>query len=237
LPDWRQAPLRCLNRILAALAILMTIAAPCYLWYDRVTLAARMLISKPESSSSPLSKTFGAVADLWKGARREQAQTEAPSSSEEEPEEIAPQLEDEWGQEPPQPASEEEESSTEEAQNKSSEEIADAQPLASQSVEPERSLQNAGSASAFAVRRNFFAANGNESAEPAISSLDETSSQQYSLLGVMMGERPRAIVRDNFANVSKVVAAGQSLGAYRVREILPNRVVLESNGACIELKM
>lgn len=61
--------------------------------------------------------------------------------------------------------------------------------------------------------------------------------EQYTLLGVLMGENPQAIVRENSTNASIFLSAGQRLHEYVVKKITPSHIVLEHDGLEIELRM
>ncbi|GEM_PF-6492052 len=92
-----------------------------------------------------------------------------------------------------------------------------------------------------ASQRQFFVNEGSESssAESAPVNAMEVPglSQRYSLLGVMMGETPKAIVRENISNNSMFVTVDDRLGGYLIKEILSDRIVLEQDGERFELTM
>ena len=62
-------------------------------------------------------------------------------------------------------------------------------------------------------------------------------SQRYSLLGVVMGDKPNAIVRENVSNTSMFLTVGDRLGLYVIKEILADRMILEQDGERFELTM
>lgn len=61
--------------------------------------------------------------------------------------------------------------------------------------------------------------------------------ERFTLIGVLTGEDPQAIVRANDSQVSLFVSVGQRLGEYVVKKILPNMIVLEQDGIEVELRM
>jgi len=60
---------------------------------------------------------------------------------------------------------------------------------------------------------------------------------RYTLLGIVRGQAPQAIVRENSTQTSMFLSEGQSLAGYTVREILPNRIILSHEGQEFELRM
>lgn len=55
------------------------------------------------------------------------------------------------------------------------------------------------------------------------------------LLGVSLGKRNLAVIRDAAEGKDYYCSAGDSIGIYKVRRILKDRVILESEGNTIEL--
>lgn len=113
-------------------------------------------------------------------------------------------------------------------------------PAAAQSDAPVSGEGNVSYAS-LSASRNFFRADKQAPAEAGGSAVDAVQApglaQRYSLLGVLRGETPQAIVRENLSNSSMFLSRGQRLGNYQVAEILADRVILEQNGERFELKM
>ncbi|RMH76070.1 MAG: hypothetical protein D6681_21815 [Calditrichaeota bacterium] len=62
-------------------------------------------------------------------------------------------------------------------------------------------------------------------------------SQRYTLLGVIMGAQPQAIVRENITETSMFLSQGQQLGGYRVMEISEGRIILQRGKERVELRM
>ncbi len=62
-------------------------------------------------------------------------------------------------------------------------------------------------------------------------------SSKFALLGILMGDTPQAIVKENSSNTTVFLTRGQSLAGYEVKDILPDRVVLQRDGELVNLRM
>ncbi|MFQ5706625.1 MAG: hypothetical protein ACE5HO_04200 [bacterium] len=90
-----------------------------------------------------------------------------------------------------------------------------------------------------AARRRYFRTEVAPSSEPVTVSAAEMPglAQRYSLLGVLMGEEPQAIVRENDTNTSLFLSKGQRINGYLVEQILEGKIILLQDGQRIELRM
>jgi hypothetical protein len=92
-----------------------------------------------------------------------------------------------------------------------------------------------------AARRNYFRMGARQesgpSSAPVSASEGSAVAQRFSVLGILTGESPRAIIRETGTNKSLILSTGQSLGEYVVREILADRIILELDGQHVELRM
>lgn len=159
---WRENPITVINHLLLVLVVLLTAAAPLFLWYDSTAVASRVRMPEP----------------------------------------AAPSLE--------------------------------------QASKPSTVVANKSYAKV-AARRRFFRMKARETpAEPAspLSAAEVPGlAQRYTLLGVLMGEVPRAIVRENSTNTSMFLSKGQDLDGYLVQEIFSDHILLQRDGDLINLRM
>lgn len=115
---------------------------------------------------------------------------------------------------------------------------------AEQSVLPEDDVVDAttpGHNVQVAGRRQYFRTAAPQGAAEPLAPLSATEApdlaQRFTLVGILMGKSPRAIVRDIKSNASVILSAGQNLDEYRVEEILPDRIILEQHGQRFELRI
>ncbi|RMD91662.1 MAG: hypothetical protein D6814_17960 [Calditrichaeota bacterium] len=91
-----------------------------------------------------------------------------------------------------------------------------------------------------ANRRFFKQAKQPKPASPAapipgseVSDLQE----RYMLQGILMGEKPQAIIQDKISGTSLFLSPGEILGDFKIKQILPDRVMLTREGQMFELRM
>lgn len=72
-------------------------------------------------------------------------------------------------------------------------------------------------------------------AAPNAASLDAI--KNYSLLGVIGGENPQAIIEDKKTKQTIYLQKGQSLGELKVRDLQDGKIILESGGETAELSI
>ena len=72
-------------------------------------------------------------------------------------------------------------------------------------------------------------------AAPAAASLDAI--KNYSLLGVISGENPQAILEDKKTKQTLYLQKGQSLGEFKVKDVQDGKIILESGGETAELSI
>ncbi|MFQ5628847.1 MAG: hypothetical protein ACE5I1_08805 [bacterium] len=91
------------------------------------------------------------------------------------------------------------------------------------------------------ARRQYFRIEKQETADalsyPVSASEVPGLAERYTLIGVLTGDDPQAIVRANDSQVSIFVSVGHRLDSYIVKRILPNMIVLEQDGLEVELRM
>ncbi len=63
----------------------------------------------------------------------------------------------------------------------------------------------------------------------------EEAKQAFILLGVSMGDKKLAMIRDVAQNRDYYCAQGDRIGAFRVKQIFKDKVVLESEGKTLEI--
>ena len=61
--------------------------------------------------------------------------------------------------------------------------------------------------------------------------------KNYSLIGVVGGDDPQAIIEDKKAKQTYYLKKGQPLGEYKIRNIQDGRVILENDGQTAELSI
>ena len=61
--------------------------------------------------------------------------------------------------------------------------------------------------------------------------------RNYSLIGIVGGEDPQAIIEDKNAKQTYYLKKGQPLGEYKVRDIQEGKVILENDGQTAELSI
>ena len=83
--------------------------------------------------------------------------------------------------------------------------------------------------------RQVFKIAGQGTAESPASAGAYESIQDFSLLGIISGDKPQAIIQDNKTQKTYTVNKGQFVGEYSVEEILPDKVILNSTGQRYEL--
>ncbi len=102
-------------------------------------------------------------------------------------------------------------------------------------------MMNSASLTQLASQRQFFV--HEETRTSAVDSAPVNAvevpglSQRYSLLGIVMGDKPNAIVRENVSNNSMFLTIGDRLGNYLIKDILADRMILEQDGERFELTM
>lgn len=69
----------------------------------------------------------------------------------------------------------------------------------------------------------------------AAASLDAI--KDYSLLGVISGENPQAIIEDKKTKQTLYLQKGQSLGEFKISDIQDGKIILESGGQAAELSI
>lgn len=157
---WRENPVAVINRLLLALVILLTAAAPLFLWYDATALASRIQTPGPKRLSDK-------TTEVLPPAKKSYAKV--------------------------------------------------------------------------AARRPYFRLNVRETTAEPRTPLNAAEvpglTTRYTLLGILMGEVPRAIVQENSTNTSMFLTRGQHLDGYLVQEIFSDRVLLERDGDLINLRM
>jgi len=99
-----------------------------------------------------------------------------------------------------------------------------------------------GSFAQIAAKRPYFRPSGSEAktggSQQPIDAVDVPGlAQRYALVGVIMGESPRAIVRARDNDSSQFLAKGDHLEGYLVQEIFSDRILLEQDGDLINLRM
>ncbi|OGX26737.1 MAG: hypothetical protein A3J51_06950 [Omnitrophica WOR_2 bacterium RIFCSPHIGHO2_02_FULL_45_21] len=63
----------------------------------------------------------------------------------------------------------------------------------------------------------------------------EEKKSAFVLLGVSLGKRNLAVIRDTAQHKDYYCAAGDSIGSFKIRQILKDKVILESEGRTMEL--
>lgn len=63
----------------------------------------------------------------------------------------------------------------------------------------------------------------------------EEKKAAFVLLGVSLGKRNLAVIRDAAENKDYYCAVGDSIGSFKIRQILKDKVILESEGRTMEL--
>lgn len=63
----------------------------------------------------------------------------------------------------------------------------------------------------------------------------EEKKAEFVLLGVSLGKRNLAVIRDTAEHKDYYCAAGDSIGSFKIRQILKDKVILESEGRTMEL--
>lgn len=95
--------------------------------------------------------------------------------------------------------------------------------------------------STVAARRRYFRVEVHEPVHKTANPLNASEvpgfTQRFTLLGILMGEVPQAIVRENSSNTTLFLTGGQSLDGYQVQEIFSDRVLLQRDGDLINLRM
>ncbi|MFQ5637220.1 MAG: type II secretion system protein N [bacterium] len=91
-----------------------------------------------------------------------------------------------------------------------------------------------------AARRRYFRSKGErlqQAANPLNAAEVPGLAQRYTLLGVLMGEVPQAIVQDNSTNATQFLTKGETIGGYEVQEIFSDRVLLQRDGDLVNLRL
>lgn len=65
--------------------------------------------------------------------------------------------------------------------------------------------------------------------------IQEEKKAAFVLLGVSLGKRNLAVIRDTTQHKDYYCAAGDSIGSFKIRQILKDKVILESEGRTMEL--
>ncbi|RMF56147.1 MAG: hypothetical protein D6748_14195 [Calditrichaeota bacterium] len=106
---------------------------------------------------------------------------------------------------------------------------------------PQPRVQRTSSLASLVKRQNIFVDNGQMGSTTGLSTVNASEvpgiAQRFTLLGVMMGDTPKAIVRENISNNSMFLTVGNRLGNYIIKEIFSDRIILEDNGERLELTM
>ncbi|MDZ7276615.1 MAG: hypothetical protein ONB53_21940 [candidate division KSB1 bacterium] len=225
---WREAPLTCLNQVLRLGCVLLTLAAPFYLlWYDAAVVDT--LAAGGRNASRSQSDATGASPAAGEGQDASEAEADAEEAGED------------W-------IDQEFSSSADSMMNAAvtEEEDSDSASTAAEQVsvttlalpQPTVVATPLSPYAAIAARRPFFRTGVAAQASAPLGAGEATDlTQRYLVVGILMGQTPRAMIRDRGSNSAMVVAKGQSLNGYRVQEILADRVILELNGQVVELKM
>ncbi len=229
--DFRKMPLACLNRLLLTLALIMTVLAPVYLWYDASVVTSLGRVPTPEIPlSQPVeSEATSPVEPTW----IDEEFAESPNSLSTAPHKVDERLS--WIDEEFAAANDTDSITASTPEQQANDETdPETVPIAPQATASSRYAQ-------IAARRNYFRMNGSQDAasSPQLAYAAEGSAlaQRYSVLGILSGESPRAIIREIGTNNSLILSSGQSLGEYVVRQILTDRIILELGGQRVELRM
>ncbi|RMF67166.1 MAG: hypothetical protein D6743_05285 [Calditrichaeota bacterium] len=75
-------------------------------------------------------------------------------------------------------------------------------------------------------------------ADPSFDASEVPSlAERFTLLGILVGQTPQAIVKDNSTGASIFLEEGQSLEGYKVKAIFSDRLVLERDGELVNLRI
>ncbi len=95
--------------------------------------------------------------------------------------------------------------------------------------------------SAWQFRRQYFRGISNSQISGSNTPLDAATTpglaQRYSLIGILTGAIPKAIIKENLSGNTMFLSKNQRMDTYTVQEIKSDRIVLEQDGELFELKM
>jgi type II secretory pathway component PulC len=83
-------------------------------------------------------------------------------------------------------------------------------------------------------RQIFSSASGQDSEKPK-GALNADLTKDFSLIGIISGENPQAVIEDKKTEKSYYVTKGQFIGEFKVEEIQEGKIILNYNGQKFEL--
>jgi type II secretory pathway component PulC len=83
--------------------------------------------------------------------------------------------------------------------------------------------------------RQVFKVSTGGAGESPVGIAGSDSIRDFSLVGIISGERPQAIIQDNKTQKTYYLNKGQTIAEYMVEDILPDKVILNTGGQRYEL--
>jgi hypothetical protein len=71
--------------------------------------------------------------------------------------------------------------------------------------------------------------------EPSLSAAGSESIRDFSLVGIISGDNPQAIIQENKTQKTYYLNKGQAIAEYTVEDVLPDKVILNAGGQRYEL--